>query len=146
MPRNSPDACPHSDNPGHGFAFFATGAAGHCLPRGSSEAYSRCFGSLPRSLAPSLLPAGFGNLAAAAGEVASGADWLHVKLMDAHFVPDLTIGSLVVVSLEKHTGELSWPKYAHRIRVYFELVQRVLRPRLVITGAGPAKSHSHRDA
>ncbi len=66
--------------------------------------------------------------------------------MDAHFVPDLTIGSPVVVSLEKHTGELSWPKYAHRIRVYFELVQRVLRPRLVITGAGPAKSHSHRDA
>ena len=83
--------------------------------------------SLPRSLAPSLLPAGFGNLAATASEVASEADWLHVNVVDAHFTPNLTIGSPVVVSLEKHTGELSSMKYAHRIRVYFELVQRVLR-------------------
>ncbi len=101
--------------------------------------------SLPRSLAPSLLPAGFGNLAAAAGEVASGADWLHVNVMDAHFVPNLTIGSPVVVSLEKHTGELSSMKYAHRIRVYFELVQRVLRaPSWLSPGAGSAKGHSYR--
>ncbi len=59
------------------------------------------------SLAPLLLSAGFGDLAAAVGEVASEADWLHVDIMDAHFVPDLTIGPPVVVSLEKHTGELS---------------------------------------
>ena len=41
-------------------------------------------------IAPSLLPAGFGNLAEAVGEVASEADWVHVDVMDAHFVPDLT--------------------------------------------------------
>ena len=57
-------------------------------------------------IAPSLLSADFGNLAAAVGEVASETDWLHVDIMDAHFVPDLTIGP-PVVSLEKHTGELS---------------------------------------
>lgn len=55
-------------------------------------------------IAPSLLSADFGNLAAAVGEVASETDWLHVDIMDAHFVPNLTIGPPVVKSLRKHTG------------------------------------------
>ena len=55
-------------------------------------------------IAPSLLSADFGNLAAAVGEVASETDWLHVDIMDAHFVPNLTIGPPVVESLRKHTG------------------------------------------
>lgn len=52
-------------------------------------------------LAPSLLSANFARLEAHAREALdAGADWLHLDVMDGHFVPNITIGPLVVQALK----------------------------------------------
>jgi len=55
-------------------------------------------------VAPSILSADFGRLAEEIDTVAGVTDWLHVDVMDAHFVPNLTIGPVVVASIRRRTG------------------------------------------
>ncbi len=55
-------------------------------------------------IAPSILSADFGKLASEIAEVAAaGVKIVHLDVMDAHFVPNLTIGPPVIASLRRHS-------------------------------------------
>ncbi|MFA7175368.1 MAG: ribulose-phosphate 3-epimerase [Kiritimatiellia bacterium] len=74
------------------------------MPQDSTKASAPLLASGERIIAPSLLSADFARLSESIAMV-SAAPWIHVDVMDGHFVPNITIGPPVVVALRRSTRQ-----------------------------------------
>jgi len=92
----------------------------------------------PARIAPSILSADFGRLADAVKACeAGGADWIHFDVMDGHFVPNLTVGPIVLRALR---GETRLPFDVHL------MIEEPLRTLDQYLDAGAARVAVHVEA
>ena len=85
-------------------------------------------------ISPSILSADFGRLGEQVAEASdSGADYIHVDIMDGHFVPNLTIGPIIV------SGIRPWTELPLDVHLMIEEPDRLI-PDFAKAGA----NHTHR--